>query len=136
MKRRRLQYGTGILFVSFLVVTICFGTILHLVDQMEKNRIMDNALYSRNQREFAIVSTENEDLWQEVIPRISKEWNGVMYLPIESSDIIVRGIYTSGDSQHLLSRQSPRSERIIIVKRGFRWIDILHYQLQKKSQKA
>ena len=82
MKRRRLQYGTGILFVSFLVVTICFGTILHLVDQMDKNRIMDNALYSRNQREFAIVSTENEDLWQEVIPRISKEWNGVMYLPI------------------------------------------------------
>ena len=99
MKRRRLQYGTGILVVSFLVVTICFGTILHLVDQMDKNRIMDNALYSRNQREFAIVSTENEDLWQEVIPRISKEWNGVMYLPIESSDIIVRGIYTSGDDQ-------------------------------------
>ena len=44
MKRRRLQYGTGMLFVSFLVVTICFGTNLHLVDQMDKNRIMDNAV--------------------------------------------------------------------------------------------
>ena len=116
MKRRRLQYGTGILFVSFLVVTICFGTILHLVDQMDKNRIMDNALYSRNQREFAIVSTENEDLWQEVIPRISKEWNGVMVKKYHRNfSSLINGLVNSGFKIDKILEPIPDEESIKII---------------------
>ena len=116
MKRRRLQYGTGILFVSFLVVTICFGTILHLVDQMDKNRIMDNALYSRNQREFAIVSTENEDLWQEVIPRISKEWNGVMVKKYHRNfSSLINGLVNSGFKIDEILEPIPDEEAIKII---------------------
>lgn len=96
--KKRVPRGSILLFVSFAAISLSFLMIVSAVHVGKYNIISKNSLYTGHEVSFSIYDSFNDDLWDNIIPKLSAEYNDfALYCPMKDSDFIMRGLYIKGE---------------------------------------
>ena len=96
---KKISRGNGMLFASFVAVSLCFIIIASSVRNQRYNEMSRNGMYTGNETSFTIFEG-NDDLWDRVIPNLSADWEDyAVFLPMEEEEFVIRGVYINGEVQ-------------------------------------
>jgi hypothetical protein len=97
---KKIPKGTGLLFISFMALSICLLLIIYMFRAERISRLSQNNMYSGNQKNFSIINSDDGQ-WNEVMPNLITEGEScVIYVPIQTEDIIMRGVYVNGKAEN------------------------------------
>jgi len=96
---RKISKGNGMLFASFVAVSLCFIIIASSVRTQRYNEMSRNGMYTGNETSFTVFEGD-DDLWDMVIPDLSADWEDYgIFLPMEEEEFVIRGVYINGEVQ-------------------------------------
>ncbi len=94
---KKFPKGNMLLYISFTAISLCFLLMVSTLRAERKNDMSQRTLYSRHYESFSIVDSDDEHLWEEVMPELgSRNNNFAIYVPMKDEKIILRGIYVKG----------------------------------------
>ncbi len=97
---KKVPKGTFLLFLSFTAVSLCLLLIVSAARAERTNNLSQNMMYSGHERNFYVADAGQENQWEEVMPSLSRQCDDfAIYVPIDDSAIVMRGICVSGRAQ-------------------------------------
>lgn len=94
---KKLPKGNLLLYISFTAISLCFLLVVSTMRAEKYNDMSKRQFYTRHSESFAIVDSDNENQWDEVIPELEKRYNDfAVYVPLTSNEFPVKGIYVKG----------------------------------------
>ena len=98
--RKKIPKGTFFLFLSFMMVSLCLLLIVSATRTERINNLSQNLLYTGHERNFYIKDTEEEGLWEKVVPELAEGHDDfAIYLPMQDPEIVMRGVCVKGRVQ-------------------------------------
>ena len=94
---KRISKGSMILFISFTAIALCLLLIVSAV-RTDKNTTMgQKRLYSECHRDFTVLSSEDENQWESVVPALEASHdNFAIYVSVDDPEMIINGICVDG----------------------------------------
>ncbi|MCI9447646.1 MAG: ABC transporter permease [Lachnospiraceae bacterium] len=94
---RKIPKGTVLLFLSFTAISLCLLLILTASRAEQTNSMSKNGMYSGHQKNFSVYNSEQEGLWEEVMPVLGAKYDDfAIYMPLQDPEMIVRGVCVRG----------------------------------------
>ncbi|MBE5938501.1 MAG: hypothetical protein E7265_10795 [Lachnospiraceae bacterium] len=94
---KRIPKGNGMLFISFVAISLCFIIIASSVHTKKYNDMSSNDMYTGHEISFSIFESAKDDIWDRIIPDLSAACEDfAIYLPLEESEFVLRGTYING----------------------------------------
>ncbi len=95
---RRIPKGNILLLFSFTAISVCLLLIVCATRAERRNTQSQNGLYTGHQKRFSIGYATKDNLWEDVIPKLTSGYHDfAIYVPLEDPNIVMRGIFVQGE---------------------------------------